>query len=335
MDKNRDARIHVAHRLDVRAWIVRGTRVNLLLIGFERDADARRRPFGIVGLVLLVNDLAVLGALHQPFDRRVQIRTQACWLVHVLAVRVSDKYGQRVGVFADVRFCPRADHGRQARVLVKLNVPVGTIRVGAAVRSDGLGQHGRRSHRSSHSVRDGDELGDVPRASVRLVGKGHLMAPILGDFPIGTVRSGSAHFSGTVPPQVRIPVLERAIVVIQPTVYGLQRDLLAGLVAVNLLELRTHIRTHVGQRVDCTDGNHRRDQSGADEQDDENLPLPSVLQRLLPSGEFYLVLAFLLVGEQVGLIVRILPRLLLSYRLIAVLVFLVSEHSPAPNPFFV
>lgn len=129
--------------------------------------------------------------------------------------------------------------------------------------------------------------------------------------------------------------MESALVIIQPTVHGLQRDLLAGLVAADFLVLLRQIGTHFVQRVDCADGNHRGDQTGADEQDDENLPLLGVLQRLLPRGEFYLVLAFFFVSEQVGLIVRVLLRLLLAHRLFAVLVFLASEHSPAPNPFFV
>ena len=253
----------------------------------------------------------------------------------MVAVRVSDKNRQSVGVFADVCFRPSADHVCQARVLVKLNVIVGTVRVRIAVRSDGLWKHGRRSHRSSHSVGDGDKLGDIPRASIRLIGEGHLMAPILGGGTVGIVRSGCADLGGTIPPQVRIPVLESTLVIIQPTVHGLQCDLLAGLVAADFLVLLRQVGTHFVQRVDCTDGNHRRDQTGADEQDDENLPLLGVLQRLLPRGEFYLVLAFFFVSEQVGLIVRVLLRLLLSHRLFAVLVFLASEHSPAPNPFFV
>ena len=251
----------------------------------------------------------------------------------MVAVRVSDKNRQSVGVFADVCFRPSADHVCQARVLVKLNVIVGTVRVRIAVRSDGLWKHGRRSHRSSHTIGDGDKLGDIPRASIRLVGEGHLMAPILSRGTIGIIRRGSADFSGTIPPQIRIPILESALVIIQPTVHGLQRDLLAGLVAADFLVLLRQVGTHFVQRVDCADGNHRSDQTGADEQDDENLPLLGVLQRLLPRGEFYLVLAFFFVSEQVGLIVRVLLRLLLAHRLFAVLVFLASEHSSAPNSF--
>ena len=122
------------------------------------------------------------------------------------------------------------------------------------------------------------------------------MTPILGGGTAGIVRRGCADFSGAIPPQVRIPVLESALVIIQPTVHGLQRDLLAGLVAADFLVLLRQVGTHFVQRVDCTDGNHRGDQTGADEQDDENLPLLGVLHRLRPRGEFYLVLAFFFVS---------------------------------------